>query len=239
MPQKVDTDYNMFTGPNTVTDGLVLALDAANTKSYPGSGTSWFDVSDNENNGTLVNGLIFNSNNLGSIEFDGVNDYVDYGYDINISLNNQGWTAEYWFNTKSASTLQHFNSAENDEFNANWLAILNSKLAVWNRSPGYWRYGSTIIQSNTWYQAVFVCDAGGINYRYYINGIREGGDHVDNVWNEIYSLFDTRYIGRYEFNGSYSRYFVGEISKVSIYNRALSAEEILQNYNATKGRYGL
>ena len=93
-------------------------------------------------------------------EFNGSSDYIDLGSDVVISPDNQGWTAEFWFNSDSASTLQHFNSAENDEFNANWLALYNSKLAVWNRSPGYWRYGDTVIQSNTWYQAVFVCDAG-------------------------------------------------------------------------------
>jgi len=228
-------------GPKIVTDGLVLCLDAANKKSYPGSGTTWTDLSGQGNNGTLTNmsATPLDSGNGGSLVFDGVNDYVDFGTDIIISADNQGWAAEYWFNTSSASTLQHFNSAENDEFNANWLAIYNSKLAVWNRSPGYWKYGSTVIQSNNWYQAVFVCDSGGTNYRYYINGIREGGDHVNNVWNSIYSSFESRYIGRYEFNNSYSRYFVGKIPSIKFYNRALTAQEVQQNYNATKGRFGL
>ena len=225
--------------PRIVTDGLVLCLDAADKKSYPGSGTTWYDRSGNGNNGSLVNGVGYVGTNGGSLSFDGVDDYNDFGSDIIISPDNQGWTAEYWFNTSSASTLQHFNSAENDEFNANWLAILNSKLAVWNRNPGYWRYGSTLIQSNTWYQAVFVCDAGGTNYRYYINGIREGGDHVNNVWNATYSSLETRYVGRYEYNGSYGRYFVGKMPIVKMYNRALTADEILQNYNAVKGRFGL
>ena len=73
-----------------------------------------------------------------------------------ISPNNKGWTAEYVFNTNDASALQHFNSAEADDFNANWLALLNSKMAVWNVSPGYWRYGSTVFQSNTWYHIALV-----------------------------------------------------------------------------------
>jgi hypothetical protein len=69
----------MFTGPNIVTDGLVLYLDAANQKSYPGTGTTWNDLSGNGNNGTLVNGPTFNSDNNGSIVFDGVDDYVNFG----------------------------------------------------------------------------------------------------------------------------------------------------------------
>jgi hypothetical protein len=157
------------------------------------TGGGWADLTGNGNHGELVNGVRESGDNLGSLDFDGVDDYIDMGSDIIISPDNQGWTASYWFNTSSASTLQHFNSAENDEFNANWLAIYNSKLAVWNRSPGYWRYGSTIIQSNVWYQAVFVCDPGGTNYRYYVNGIREGGDHVNNVWNATYSSMEVRF----------------------------------------------
>ena len=71
--------------PKISTDGLVLCLDAANTKSYPGSGTVWSDLSRGGNNGTLTNGPTFNSGNGGSIVFDGVNDYVDCGVS-NISL---------------------------------------------------------------------------------------------------------------------------------------------------------
>lgn len=175
-----------------------------------------------------TNDPTYNSN--GWFDLDGSNDYIDLKEDRIISPDNQGWTAEYWFNSDSASTLQHFNSAENDEFNANWLALYNSKLAVWNRSPGYWKYGDTIIQSNTWYQAVFVCDAGGTNMRYYINGVREGGNHVGNSWNATYSSLETRYIGRYEYNNSYSRYFNGKMSKIRMYDRALSDSEVSQNY---------
>ena len=69
----------VFAGPEIVEDGLVLALDAGNTKSYPGSGTTWTDLSGNGNNGSLVNGVGYNSGNLGSLSFDGVNDYVNFG----------------------------------------------------------------------------------------------------------------------------------------------------------------
>ena len=68
----MSTRYN----PSIVRDNLVLYLDAANTKSYPGSGTTWKDISGKGNNGTLTNGPTFDSNNLGSIDFDGVNDHV-------------------------------------------------------------------------------------------------------------------------------------------------------------------
>ena len=193
---------------------------------------------DRTNNSTInLSNVSFDSD--AQITLDGTDDYIDLGSDVSISPDNQGWTTEYWFNTNSASTLQHFNSAENDEFNANWLAILSSKLAVWNRNPGYWKYGSTQFSSNTWYQAVFICDAGGTNMRFYVNGEAEGGNHVGNVWTASYSSLDVRYIGKYEYNGGHSRYFNGEINAVKIYDRALTSAEVLQNFNATKDRFGL
>ena len=69
-----------FHSPRIITNGLVLALDAANVKSYPGSGTVWKDLSGNNNNGTLVNGVGYNSGNLGYLAFDGTYDYVSINY---------------------------------------------------------------------------------------------------------------------------------------------------------------
>jgi hypothetical protein len=186
-----------------------------------------------------LNSAIPYENPLGNTSFDGTDDYIDIGSDIMISPNNKGWTAEYVFNTDSASTLQHFNSAEADDFNANWLALLSSKMAVWNVNPGYWRYGSTQFQSNTWYHIAFVQDPGGTNMRFYVNGVAEGGDHVGNSWTASYSSLKTRYIGRYEYNGGYGRYFNGEIPVVKFYKDALSSEEIKQNYNSYKKRFNI
>ena len=171
--------------------------------------------------------------------FNGSSYYLDLGEDLIVSPDRQGWTAEYIFKTTNGGLLQHFNSAENDEFNANWLALYNGKLAVWNRSPGYWKYGSTSFSSDTWYHAVFISDDGGTNMRFYVNGIAEGGDHVGNVWNADYSSLECRYVGRYEYQGGYSRYFSGEIPVVRMYNRALSSEEVYQNYLSYKPRFGL
>jgi hypothetical protein len=75
--------------------------------------------------------------------------------------------------------------------------------------------------------------------RFYINGKAEGGTHVGNEWTASYSSLDVRYIGRYEYNGGYSRYFNGEIASVRIYDRALTGAEVLQNFNATRSRFGI
>ena len=76
----------MFNGPNIVTSGLVLSLDAANTKSYPGSGTTWFDISGNNNHFTLFNSPTYNS--LGYFELDGTNDYIRSTNTLDLSISN-------------------------------------------------------------------------------------------------------------------------------------------------------
>ena len=75
-----------------ITDGLVLYVDAGNTDSYPGSGTTWTDISTNSNNGTLTNGPTFDSGDGGSIVFDGTDDYVDFGNILNIGTGDASFT---------------------------------------------------------------------------------------------------------------------------------------------------
>jgi hypothetical protein len=187
----------------------------------------------------IVNVSDVSFNSSGQMLFDGTSDFLDLTQDVLISDTNQGWTAEYVFKTNSAETLQHFNSAEADDFNANWLALYNSNLAVWNVDPGYWKYGDTVFSSNRYYHVAFVCDPGGTNYRFYVNGIREGGDHVGNSWGASYSRFVSRYIGRYEYSGVYERYFGGEIPVAKMYNRALTDTELASNYFHYATRYNM
>ena len=174
----------------------------------------------------------------GQPEMDGSSDYIDLGADLAVSPINQGWTAEYVFNSDSASTLQHFNGCEEDTHNAGWLALLNSKLAVWNRDPGGWYYGDTVFTSNTWYHVAFVQESG-TSMQFYVNGVAEGGSHTTYSWNADKSAFFARYIGRYEYNGGYSRYWNGHIPVTRLYNKGLSAAEIKQNFNAYKNRFDI
>ena len=93
--------------PNIITDGLVLYLDAANTKSYPGSGTTWRDLSKSQLNGTLTNGPTFNSANGGSIVFDGTNDYVDNIGDLSsfsFIQNTNIFSVSFWFKVDIINT---------------------------------------------------------------------------------------------------------------------------------------
>ncbi len=196
--------------------------------------SGWVDLTNSHRRCKLYNGIQYNTQSK-SLMFDGSDDYVDIGEDILISPVNQGWSAEYFFRTDNAQKLQHFNGCDEDVHNAGWLALLSSKLAVWDRSVGTWRYGSTTIESERWYQAVFV-QKNGTTMQFYINGIPEGGNHVNFTWTSSKSAFFSKYIGMYEFGG-FSRHFIGQIPLVRFYNRAISPEEVFNNYISTKNRY--
>ena len=96
----------VFAGPDVSESGLVLALDAGNLKSYPGSGTTWTDLSGRGNTGTLVNGVGYNGSNLGSLVFDGVDDYVQFGGTARYftSYITQQITIETWLYVPSSAT---------------------------------------------------------------------------------------------------------------------------------------
>lgn len=174
----------------------------------------------------------------GQPEFDGTNDYVDFGTDKTISQINQGWTAEYVFNTDTAATLQHFNGSEEDTHNAGWLALYQSKLQVWDHGASVWKMGDTVFASNTWYHVAFV-QLTGTTMQFYVNGVAEGGNHVSFSFTAAKSALVTRYIGRYEHSGGYSRYFNGHIPVTRLYNKPLNAAEIKQNYNVYKNRFNI
>jgi hypothetical protein len=212
--------------PRIVTDGLVLCLDAANRQSYAGSGTVWTDLA-GSNNGTLTNGPTFSSANGGSLVFDGSNDYINLQNPS--ALNLTELTVSAWVRTTT---------------NANQIILGKSYLTSYylNIAPNvkvfsFWTTGSSLnspviqeIGGSAWCHV-----AGTINNttkRIYFNGISVNSAAGATVGIDSNSVF----IGSWY---NLSAFFNGNISQVSIYNRALTPVEILQNYNATKGRYNL
>jgi hypothetical protein len=227
--------------PKIITDGLVLYLDAANAKSYVSGSTTWRDISRGGNNGTLVNGPTFNTSNGGSIVFDGVDDYVDC--DTASSLNDAltGLTVSVWYKvgTKRTEII-----AENGtSFTTNTFYIAqedanNLSFAIANPSGQYQRiFGNTSYTIGTWYNFVGVWSSGS-SLLAYINGqdtsqaLLSPFGNLISVRSGNSNLFIARRPGG-------SLYSSGTISQFSIYNRSLTAQEIQQNYNATKTRYGL
>ena len=224
-------------GPSIVKDGLVLALDAANQKSYPGSGTTWNDLSGNGNNGTLVNGPTFNSDNLGSIEFDGVDDYAEFPPQP-ISWNSM-YSFGAWVYLEGSGGRQTVFRRTTSSSNRNSLMINPTfvQFTTWNGST----YNSIIADIpnilNKW---SFICctQTNGTNRSLFLNGLpipfTSGGANLLGLSTSLNFFINTQDTG----NGQ-SR-LEGKISYTTLYiNKILTPEEILQNYNATKSRYGL
>jgi hypothetical protein len=228
--------------PKVVTDGLVLALDAGNVKSYASGSTTWFDKSGNINNGTLTNGPTYSSTNGGSIVFDGVDDFVNCGNNLSVTqASNTQFTVNIWVK-KSASNKDMSIGTYNDSILTGWfLQWFTNNTIYFGISPGSTKYNSTVLNwQNQWYNLVGVFDGslttdqnkGRIYVNSIISNVSNNGGMVTSVPANTLNLT----IGGLT---NYNSYSGGNIAIAQIYNRALSPQEVLQNYNATKGRFGL
>lgn len=217
--------------PKIVTDGLVLYLDAANTKSYSGSG-NWMDLSGRGNDGTLVNSPTFSSSNLGSITFNG-NNYVTLN--SNSALQIFTGTVCCWVKISNAGS--GFRSIVTKQWNYG-LFTSNNILITYDWSASAVRTTGINIADNNWkYITMSFTDNSGSplnNAIIYVNGVSVLTTTIKVNTSYLISLE----IGR---GGTIptgdSQYINGNISQTTIYNRALSPSEVLQNYNATKNRY--
>lgn len=223
-------------GPNIITDGLVLYLDAGNTYSYTSGSTVWNDLSRSQTNGTLVNGPTFSTGSLGSIVFDGVDDYAALGTFNGFGSTNR--TISVWFKTTITppGVVRVITFPADDggsDIPAYTLAIApNGTIGIGVGGTPYDGYINNIPYTlGSWVNITATITSNTLTY--YKNSII--GTSVTNTG--TVSTNTLGYLGRY--NGNYGQYLPGNISNVQIYNRALSTSEVLQNYNATKGRFGL
>jgi hypothetical protein len=226
----------MFTGPNIVKNGLVLWLDAANTKSYPRSGTSWADLSGNGNTGVLTNGPTFNSANNGGIVFDGVDDYVQLS---NPTFTNQ-MTVEIFIkiDTSNIIGLTVASYVLGREGAYRMLAITSTFVWVCATSNNAWYSAGTALYADTPINNIwnhFVGTYDGTKNSLYINGslVVTGSAISGNIplAGSTLQLMNSTAANVVDCKGT--------LAVTRMYNRALSASEIAQNYNATKARYGL
>jgi hypothetical protein len=236
----------MFTGPNTVTDGLVLALDAANSRSYPGTGTTWSDLSGNGNNGTLLNGVGYSGDNLGSLVFDYANDYVtttgmgNFSYTNGITVSvwhyNGGGTGSYRGVVNNGTVVDRFGGFDLRYGRENYFGGVNNGTRLsWriSNSGGTATFRTIYANVNEWHQYVGTYDNTTVR-------VYKDGQLFDSITHsgggQLKTTSDSTTIGR---SPGTSEYLDGRLSQVSIYNRALTPDEILQNYNATKSRFNL
>ena len=222
----------MYTGPNIITDGLVLALDAANNRSYPQTGTTWKDLSGNGNDGTLVNGPTFDSGNLGSIQFDGVNEHIFMPSLNNLSIWDNNFTGMFWILWTGGVISGIFGISLN---NGNFHFEIRSGGLIRLRHAGMSDIQlSGLVNQNEWTLMSFTRSDN--IYKVYKNTAESGTRTQDP--GTITEISEGPFIGESHFPIG-SRPFSGKISQSLIYNRALTADEVLQNFNATKSRYGL
>jgi len=237
--------------PRTVTDGLVLCLDAANRKSYPGSGTTWTDLSGRGNTGTLTNGPTYNTSNGGSLVFDGADDYGSISHTTTLNPGTGDFTFGGFFKVNSdvASNFfpVFFSKSQLDWQNGYFIRPTwpyNGTFLVGVSQGGSTGVDRTVISSTltaslgTWVNIVGVWTASTRTLLLYFNGIQNGSSTITNsiTINPTANLE----LGRYNrITQSRYEYLPGNIAQVSIYNRALTAAEIQQNFNALRGRFSI
>jgi hypothetical protein len=232
--------------PKIITNGLVLCLDAADKKSYPGTGTLWTDRSGNGNNGTLTNGPTFSSANGGAIVFDGNLTYGSVSCAQFQSGNNpltiECWVK--WFGDGTNTFNCIFGYGSDTGPNRVPLLYPSSNLFKFEFGSNSGAVVSSSILINSWYHVTATYDLS--SCKIYVNGVLQNSTSYstanviltgsNGALAGIGSLFST-----YGNVASPSRYgtFNGNIAKIAYYRKALSTAEILQNFNATRGRYGI
>jgi len=228
----ISQESDSYSEGDIVTSGLVFNLDAGYSNSYPKSGTTWYDTK-NKYNGTFINGTSFDSSDGGCIAFDGTNDYITFGNpqlgytdDVTVST----WVMITGHNPYNYIALKYgggrgwiLNNVDGGVFRVDGRAGSSYRVVSSNVVPNL----------NQWYDFTFV--KSGTTWMIYINGVF----NASNTFAADTSIFSNSNL----FISGYGRYsdtpLDGKISSFKIYNRALSSSEILQNYNATKGRFGL
>ena len=219
-------------GPNIVTDGLVLCLDAADKNSYPGSGTTWTDISGNGNDATLVNGPTYNSS-PGYIDLDGTNDYISLSTSVSVT----SFSVEFWvqFQDFIDGYLWILDNSDNPEL----------RIAVSSNTPGLLVYDdgayamntttATTLLSDTWYQLVLTITNN--DFRFYINDSLDVSD-TSGTYNG--GGVGEHTLGTYNRPGTgYGGYRNSKYAIFRYYNRVLTAAEVSQNFNAQRSRFGM
>jgi hypothetical protein len=214
-----------------VTTGLQLYLDAGNASSYPGSGTAWTDLSGNSRDGTLTNGPTYSATNGGSIVFDGSNDYVQCTGSLTVTAatfvtwikrnGSQGTYDGILFSRGTNTTGMNF-------FSSNQLGY------HWNDSSSTYNWSSGLtIPDATWCMiAVSVTSTSATAYLCQTGGTTTATNtvnHSSSLLNDIKLALDD----------AAARYFNGNIAIAQLYNIALSADQVSQNFAADRARFGV
>lgn len=226
----INDSSTILTTPDIVTNGLVLHLDAANPQSYPGSGTTWTDLSGSGKNGTIYNGPVFSSANGGSLAFDGVNDYVSFLNPLNQSQLSQVWTVQSFINIQDQASQRLIRGLGLGLY-IRYNSPSNSLLYINDAANDYYTYGGQFTNQG-WSMVTFRFNSSNGDRQIFRNlsDISTGGPNNTSTPRAQEATF---YIGD---SGTFVK---GSVANMLIYNKYLTNDEISQNFNALRGRYGI
>ena len=226
------TANGYWTSWGSLPAGMVLYLDAGLTSSYPGSGSTWYDLSGNNNHGTII-GATYSSSQGGVLGFDGVNDYVEFDSVSNIPIGNDNYTVSIWFNTTSSNTTGGFfgwgeygtaNQVNAFRLLANGAGFVNY---WWANDQNF----NTTVDPDTWYNVIAKFD--GSNREIWLNGVLVGSVAPSPGHNVPYA--DNLTIGLTA--PFLNEYFPGKIGQVVFYRRGATDQEIQDIYNSGASRF--
>jgi hypothetical protein len=207
--------------PSIVTNGLTLCLDSVNSKSYPGSGTTWNNLITNTDSLTLVSSPSLGANSIFS--FNG-----SYASTSNAVLNSTSYTKCAWFQTQNLSPANNIMSGNIGQ-HAFWLASTNKLQSGHNGGWGTVVANTSVVPNQWYFGAVTFSTTTG--WALYLNGLLESTNASTTTFTGTGDVLVAAY--------GNANFFQGQINGVFIYNRVLTINEIQQNFNATRGRYGL
>lgn len=236
----VNRDYE-----NIITDKLVLNLDAGFTPSYPRSGTTWYDVSGYGRNGTLTNGPSYSGTSGGAIIFDGVDDYITLSSQLSSLSGNSEASLCLWIKLVSGSNASgvsgliqlssYNNSNGNLYFYTDALRVGGIWLDIFRTDRLFTGDWAPTFDPTNWHLLTVTTTPGSNGWKMYLNGILRYQSMGQSVVSVDSSLFGGFRLGQ---NGG-GRELRGNISICQIYSKVLSQNEITQNFNAQKSRFGL
>ena len=219
--------------PRIVTDGLVLCLDAASKRSYPGTGTVWTDLKGG-NNGTL-NNMTYSKTNGGHFILDGTDDYIDISSSANLIPNGTDFSLCFWAYSNFANTENYPRLFSTGNYDYLEIAILSkTQLWLYKRNDGSWGQKSTALIASNYNNIIYVRD-GSVDKIYINNSLLNTSSSNNHPYSGNINLY--RIGARYSSGYAQDNLTYGVVSSFMAYNKALTADEIRQNYLSTKERY--
>ena len=221
---------------NSVTNGLVFYVDAANSKSYVSGSTDWYDISSNNNVGTLTNGTFYSPNNSGTMVFDGTDDYVSYPNSSSLAILGD-MSINCWLKVTDFNNYRGIvgKTISNKPAPFDYYLNIGTGRMAFLRGDGLTGYYSNATQAPTLgvWQNISVTMSGD-QVTHYINGVLINQEQIVSPPISVANGGGPMYVGSRADNVTM---MYGDISTLQIYNICLSQQEILQNYNATKWRF--